>query len=206
MQKIVYKSMDPLELENRFSSDRNFFYEQEEAPMNDIMPFIEKLPEREQDLIDMYFFQEKNQKEIADYFNVTQGAISHRLSRARNRLKFLRDMPKPDFDLKKALGAHFTPFEVDVLLYMVETTCQSRTAFLLNGKYKLRGNDKMTQVKVRHKFIRFMSKIEGLQKKDHRLEVCFKLMRYIKKNLYMMHEVILPHFDRGYKVRISKLI
>lgn len=206
MQKIIYKSMDPLELENRFSSERNFYYEQEEAPVNDLMPFIEKLPEREQNLIEMYIFQEKNQKEIADFFNVTQGAISHRLSRARTRLKFLRDMPKPDFDLKKALSTHFMPFEVDVLMMMVDTTCQSRTAKQLNDKYKLKGNDKMTQVKVRHKFIRFMTKIESLQKKDDKLSVCLKLMKYVKKNLYMMHEVILPHFNRGSHVRINKMI
>jgi len=208
MPRMIYKNMDPLEIENRFSNEKGFFYDQEDSMFcyEDFQPFIEKLPQREIDLIEMYYRNGKKQKEIADYFDVTQGAVSHRLSRACKRLKFLRDMPKINGSIKDILNNHFKPFEIDIITLMIETTCQSRTANLLNTRHKLRGNDQMTQVKVRHKFDRFIERVEKLKKTDTDLAVCYNLMKYIKGNLYMMHEVILPHFDRGYHIRVRKLI
>jgi predicted XRE-type DNA-binding protein len=199
--------MDPLEIESRFSNESAFFFDQDDAPISytDFQPFISKLPQREIDLIEMYYKSDKKQKEIAEYFGVTQGAISHRLSRASKRLKFLRDMPKVNGNLRDILSAYFTSFEIDIIMLMVETTCQSRTAHLMNKKYRLNGDDKMTQVKVRHKFERFIERISKCKRKHPDLCVCHDLMKYVKENLYMMHEVILPHFDRGYKVRYSQI-
>lgn len=197
------RSMDPLEIQNRFSEDNHSFFRYDESgfKFEDFQPFISKLPQREIDLIDMYYRGMKKQKEIAAFFSVTQGAVSHRLSRARKRLAFLRDMPKLKTELKDLLREHFESFEIDVIGFMVATTCQSKTADLLNKKYKLRGDKKMTQVKVRHKFDRAIQKIKKLRKISTEMITCYKLVNYIKNNLYMMHEVILPHFDRGYKVR-----
>lgn len=191
--------MDPQEIQNRFSIEQCLLFQSESNPFTfeDFKPFIDRLPQREIDLIEMYYREQKKQKEIAEFFEVTQGAISHRLSRARRRLAFLRDMPKLTVDLKEALKEHFDTFEVDVIALMIETTCQSRTADLLNKKYNLKGSDKMTQVKVRHKFDRSISRLGKLQKKDDNLKICFKLTNYVKNNLYMLHEVVLPHFDRG---------
>jgi predicted DNA-binding protein YlxM (UPF0122 family) len=205
--------MDPYELQNRFQdeseqgldgdsllvssiSERNLFR------FEDFEPFIEKLPQREQDLIEMYYEEDKKQKEIAEFFGVTQGAISHRLSRAIKRLKFLKKMPKISGDLRTLLKSHFTSFEIDLLVFMIETTCQSKTAELLNKKYKLQENDKnkMTQIKVRHKFDRYIEKMDKLKRVHKELRDCCKLAKYIKKHLYMLHEVVLPHFDKGYRV------
>jgi hypothetical protein len=200
--------MDPLEIESRFSTERSFFSEQEERnyTYDDFQPFISLLPRREIDLIDLYFRKEKKQKEIAEYFSVTQGAVSHRLSRACKRLQFLRDMPKIDGDIKDILRPHFTSFEMDLIVFMVNTTCQSKTADMLNEKHKLRGLDRMTQVKVRHKFDRFIMRLRKLKRKHLELKICHKLLDYTRRNLYMMHEVILPHFNRGYKIRMSKVM
>lgn len=208
MQRSCYKNMDPLEIESRFSNERALFYDQEESSFSyeDFKPFISRLPKREIDLIDMYYREDKKQKEIAEFFSVTQGAISHRLSRACKRLEFLRDMPKLRGSLRDILKGHFTRFEIDTILLMIETTCQSKTAFLLNKKYRLNGNDRMTQVKVRHKFDRFMERVEKLKKESADMIVCYNLMKYIKNNLYMMHEVVLPHFHRGSYLRLSKLM
>jgi hypothetical protein len=208
MQRTCYKNMDPLEIENRFPNERALYYDQEDSLFcyEDFKPFISRLPKREIDLIEMYYKDEKKQKEIADYFSVTQGAISHRLSRACKRLMFLRDMPKVNGSLREVLNPHFTKFEIDIITLMIETTCQSKTAELLNNKYKLDGNDKMTQVKVRHKFDRFIEKVEKLKKADLNMAICYNLMKYIKRNLYMMHEVILPHFQRGFHVRIKTVM
>jgi predicted transcriptional regulator len=200
-------TMDPYELQNRVSdaeeqdtddsqmlnsvSDRSLF------SFEEFKPFIDKLPKREQDLIDMYYRDEKKQKEIAEFFGVTQGAISHRLSRAKKRLDFLKKMPKLSEDIEDLLKPYFVPFEIDLLDYMIKTTCQSKTAELLNKKYKFQGKNVMTQIKVRHKFDRYIEKIKKLRKEDKKLRDCYKLTRYIKENLYMLHEVVLPHFNRG---------
>jgi len=208
MHRSCYKNMDPLEIESRFSNERALFYDQEDSTFcyEDFKPFISRLPDREIDLIDMYYREGKKQKEIAEFFSVTQGAISHRLSRASKRLEFLRDMPKVRGSLQDTLKAHFTKFEIDTILLMIETTCQSKTAFLLNKKYRLDGNDRMTQVKVRHKFDRFMERVDKLKKNNADMITCYSLMKYIKNNLYMMHEVVLPHFNRGIYLKINKLI
>jgi len=198
----LVKNMDPFEIQSRFSTEDFSFYSLKESSfcLDDFEPFIQKLPKREIDLIDMYYKRQKKQKEIAEFFNVTQGAISHRLSRARKRLAFLRDMPKVSGDLRDNLSQHFTDFECDIIVIMIETTCQSRTAELLNDKYELKYREKMTQVKVRHKFDRSIDKMKKLKRKYPELKVMYELSRYIKKNLYMLHEVVLPHFDKGYKV------
>jgi predicted transcriptional regulator len=205
-------TMDPYELQNRISdtetevdeiqmlnsvSDRNLF------SFAEFKPFTDKLPQREQDLIDMYYKERKKQKEIAEFFGVTQGAISHRLSRAKKRLNFLKEMPKLTEDIRTVLKDHFTSFEIDLLVFMIETTCQSRTAELLNKKYKFQGKSQMTQIKVRHKFDRYIDKIKKLKKIDKGLRDCYKLAKYIKENLYMLHEVVLPHFYKGYKVQYT---
>lgn len=207
MNKIMYKSMDPLEIENRFSDEKNFFFEQEDNNLRyeDFEPFLDKLPSKERDLIRLYYYQDKKQKEIAEIFSVTQGAISHRLSRAGKRLRFLRDMPKLEVDIDLVLKPYFEPFEIDLINTMISTTCQSKTAEILNEKYNLIGDEKMTQVKIRHKFERFIERLKKNKRKDENLAICFKLLKYIQKNLYMMHEVVLPHFDKGSRVRFNHI-
>lgn len=199
--------MDPLEIENRFSNEKGFFYDQDDPQFSysDFEPFLNRLPAREVDLIKLYFYHNKKQKEIAEIFGVTQGAISHRLSRASKRLKFLRDMPKLNDSVNNLLRPYFSDFEIDLINTMIETTCQSRTAEILNKRYKFAEDDKMTQVKIRHKFERSIDKIKRLKKNNQNMITCYKLLEYVQKNLYMMHEVILPHFDRGYKVKIRKV-
>ncbi len=200
--------MDPTEIEKRFSSpEEELFYSvcgnQPLFRFEDFQPFLDRIPQREVDLIEMYYREEKKQKEIADFFGVTQGAISHRLSRARKRLKFLRDMPKLADDPRKIMAEYFELFEIDLFVYMIESTCQSKTADLLNRQYRLRGKNRMTQIKVRHKFDRYIDRLKRLRRSHGELDGCYELARYIKKNLYMLHEVILPHFDRGFRARYS---
>jgi len=199
--------MDPLEIENRFSDEKNFFFEQEDNNLRyeDFEPFLDKLPSKERDLIRLYYYQDKKQKEIAEIFSVTQGAISHRLSRAGKRLRFLRDMPKLEVDIDLVLKPYFEPFEIDLINTMISTTCQSKTAEILNVKYNLTGDEKMTQVKIRHKFERFIERLKKNKRKDENIAICFKLLKYIQKNLYMMHEVVLPHFDKGSRVRFNHI-
>jgi len=59
-----------------------------------IAPLLDRIPEREADLIFLYFIEKKRQADIASIFGVTQAAISYRLDRGIQRLKFLLKIPQ----------------------------------------------------------------------------------------------------------------
>lgn len=165
----------------------------------EIEPYLHKLPPREIDLVTLYRKYGKNQKDIAKMFDVTQGAISSRLRRAADRLQFLRDLPRiTDDDIDVHLTKIFTdPKEIAIIKCMKDTTCQSKTAELVNKQFGLKDGDIMTQVKVRHRFEKCLNKLNILKEKDQKYLRFYLLLTYIKKNLYKLHEVKLPHFDRG---------
>jgi predicted transcriptional regulator len=194
--------MDYTEMEARFSNEHAIKYEEFKdfsVSYDEIRPFLYRLPPREIDLIELYYNDRKNQKDIAKIFGVTQGAISSRLTRAKKRLRFLRNLPKiTDDEIDEQLGQFFEPLELEIIKYMMKTTCQSRTAQLINEKFNfIDGKKKMTQVKVRHRFEKCLIKIEEEMKIKKDLKKFYTLLNIIKDNLYLLHEVRLPHFDRG---------
>lgn len=196
------KRMDYTEMEARFSNEHAIKYEEFKdfsVSYDEIRPFLYRLPPREIDLIELYYNDRKNQKDIAKIFGVTQGAISSRLTRAKKRLRFLRNLPKiTDDEIDEQLGQFFEPLELEIIKYMMKTTCQSRTAQLINEKFNfIDGKKKMTQVKVRHRFEKCLIKIEEEMKIKKDLKKFYTLLNIIKDNLYLLHEVRLPHFDRG---------
>jgi predicted transcriptional regulator len=165
----------------------------------DIEPFLYKLPPREIDLVTLSRKYGKNQKDIAKMFSVTQGAVSSRLRRTASRLQFLRDLPKiTDNEIETQLSKVFNdPIELEIIKYMRDTTCQSKTAILINEKFKLvTGKERMTQVKVRHRFEKCLARLALLKETDVKYVRFYNFMLFIKKNLYALHEVVLPHFSR----------
>jgi DNA-directed RNA polymerase specialized sigma24 family protein len=164
----------------------------------DIRPFLHKLPAKEIDLLTLYLEKRKNQKDIARIFSVTQGAVSSRLKRSLARLAFIRDLPKiTDEDIELSLKSIFDPVEIEIIKLMKQTTCQSKTAMMVNERFSLvEEKRRMTQVKVRHRFEKCLMELEKRQK-DVNYRRFYDLLVMIKKNLYMLHEVILPHFSRG---------
>jgi predicted transcriptional regulator len=196
------KRMDYTEMEARFSNEHAIKYDEFKdfsIAYDEIRPFLYRLPPREIDLIELYYNERKNQKDIAKIFGVTQGAISSRLTRAKKRLRFLRNLPKiTDDEIDGQLGVFFEPLELEIIKYMMKTTCQSKTAQLINEKFNFTdGKKKMTQVKVRHRFEKCLIKIEAEMKIKAELKKFYTLLSIIKNNLYLLHEVKLPHFDRG---------
>lgn len=171
----------------------------------EMKPYLDLIPEKEQDIIDLYFFSGKKQKDIAAFFGVSQGAISHRISRAKKRLIFLRDMPKVSHeDLRLAISSVLPPLETEIVCSMCKTTCQSETADIVNKKLSLSGDKVLTQIKVRHKFDKSVEKIrEEIASGKTYLAPSLELMVYTRKNPYMLHEVCLPHFNRGYKASMD---
>jgi predicted transcriptional regulator len=203
------KGMDYSEMDARFSNENaiqyNAFFD-ESVSFDEIRPFLNRLPPREYDLVELYYVERKNQKDIAKMFGVTQGAVSSRLSRAKKRLLFLRDLPKiSNQEIEDGLKAYFDNTELEIIKFMMETTCQSKTAQLINEKYGLKNDEKkkMTQVKVRHRFEKCLIKLKEESKKNHNLKKYYNLLVFIKANLYLLHEVLLPHFNRSNSVVFS---
>lgn len=199
---LYFKRVDSSELESRFSNDSKIRYDEmtsSSLSFEDIQPFLEKLPPREADIIQLKCRYNKNQKDIAKLFGVTQGAISSRLSRARERLEFLRDLPKiSDEEIDADLKDYFDVFELEIIKGMKKTTCQSKTAAIINEKFGLvEDKMKMTQVKVRHRFEKCVNLLGVLMVKNPSLRRYHALLVFLQANLYKLHEVKLPHFDRA---------
>jgi predicted transcriptional regulator len=205
------KPMDYAEMDARFSNENAIKYNEfldSSITYEEIRPFLCKLPLREIDLIELYYNDHKNQKDIAKMFGVTQGAISSRLSRAKKRLRFLRDLPKiSDEELDVHLGKLFDPLDLEIIKSMMKTTCQSKTAQLINEKFSFVDEKKMmTQVKVRHRFEKCLLRLKIEMKAHPDMKRYYHLLEFIKKNLYLLHEVVLPHFDRGQCVLFSMVM
>lgn len=202
MSHTVLKALDSFEFESRFSTENLIQYEEirdSSVSYEEIRPLLDRLPQREVDLIELYCHHGKNQKDIAKMFGVTQGAVSSRLSRAKKRLRFIRDLPKiSSEEIERDLGDLFDDMEIEIIKGMMKTTCQSRTADIINQKFDLKDEKKrMTQVKVRHRFEKCMTQLELFMGAKPELQRYLELLKFIKKNLYKLHEVKLPHFDRG---------
>jgi len=111
-----------------------------------VRKILDRIPVIEADFIDLYFFRHIRQTDIAAIFGVSQPTVCYRLQRAIQRIKYLLEVPKIEpCALRSDLKRFFTdPLDVEILILMYETTCQSETAKRMN----------VTQGFVRHRFIR----------------------------------------------------
>lgn len=200
-------SVDPSELASRFrapdeEADRIF----DEEPTEDankeplfstlnyeaqIKPLLDRIPEREADLIDLYFIQKKKQADIATIFGVTQAAISYRLDRGLQRIRFLLSIPQVDEDeLRLELPkVPFKEIDVNILVGMWETTCQSEVAARLG----------LTQGRVRHRFFGAVKTLDKRAKENADFAPYHKIFSAIAdKNFNVLREVKLPQWqNRG---------
>jgi hypothetical protein len=156
-----------------------------------IAPLLDRIPEREADLICLYFIQRKRQADIASIFGVTQAAISYRLCRGIQRIKFLLSIPQVTEDeLRRDLPSVFPQaIDVDILVGMWETTCQSEVASRL----------KLTQGRVRHRFFKAVKTLEAAAGGNETYEPYHKIFSAIaSKNFNILREVSLPQWqNRG---------
>jgi hypothetical protein len=98
----------------------------------------------------------------------------------------------------------FDKIEMAIMKHMMATTCQSRTAEIINEEFCLSDiKERMTQVKIRHRYEKAIYKLDKLQKMDPKYVRYYGLLILIKNNLYKLHEVVLPHFDRGNRAVFS---
>lgn len=155
-----------------------------------IAPLLNRIPEREADLIWLYYIQKKRQADIAEIFEVTQAAISYRLDRGLQRIKFLLSIPQvTEEDLREDLARIFQAIDVNILVGMWQTTCQSEVATRLG----------LTQGRVRHRFFKSVSTLKEAADKDDRFDPYHRIFSAISsKRFNILREVRLPQWaNRG---------
>jgi len=126
--------IDPNDMERMFSEQDGFSQLPSvwEAPQGEsilqldtVKEVLDRVPPREADFIELYFFRRLRQTAIAELYNISQPSVVYRLQRGARRLRYLIEMPKFDrsqmeLDLRKVV-----PDEIDVkiMVGMVDTTC-----------------------------------------------------------------------------------
>lgn len=142
-----------------------------------VKSIMESLPPIEYDFVDLYFFRHLKQTDIAAIFGVSQPTVCYRLQRAINRIKFLLRLPQVDHDeMRRDLSRFLSdPMDIDIMVYMYDTTCQSEAAKRLG----------VSQGLVRHRFIRT---IDRMGRHDS-MSFYADLFSTIAKNLNILREV-----------------
>ena len=195
--------VDPAELANRFAAEPFEGEPEEEEDEDDIAsilasgsyedriaPLLNRIPQREADLIHLYYIQRKRQADIAEIFDVTQAAISYRLDRGLQRIKFLLSIPSvTEEELRADLPGVFKQIDVDILIGMWQTTCQSEVAKQLN----------LTQGRVRHRFFKAVKTLKDAADRDAKFVPYHKIFNAISsKRFNILREVKLPQWaNRG---------
>ena len=196
--------VDPAELANRFAAPDALLddevVDEPDAEMaalfssddyeTRILPLLDRIPDREADLIYLYYVRKKRQADIATIFDVTQAAISYRLDRGIQRIKFLLSIPTVTEDeLREDLAIIFDVIDVDILVGMWQTTCQSEVATKLQ----------LTQGRVRHRFFKAVEVLKGAAERDKRFDPYHRIFSSISsKNFNILRAVQLPQWaDRG---------
>jgi len=185
-----HKSVDSSELEGRFSNEDGMAFldvtgnetisDESLEMLEQVRGILDMLPPREADFVELYFFRHMKQTDIAEIFRVSQPTVCYRLQRAAARIKFLLLLPRLESDELSLVLRGFLSDEVDVqiMLMMHETTCQSEVAKRLG----------VSQGLVRHRFMRSMERMEQLETMDKYSE----MFRLIAENLNILREVQRP--------------
>lgn len=196
--------VDPAELANRFAAPDAMFDDEVVEDSDDemvavftgdtyestIVPLLERIPEKEADLIYLYYVCKKRQADIAELFSCTQAAISYRLDRGIQRIKFLLSIPKiTEDELRQDLADLFEPIDINILAGMWMTTCQSEVATRLN----------LTQGRVRHRFFKAVERLKVAAADTKKYEPYEKIFSAISaKGFNILHCVVLPQWkDKG---------
>lgn len=187
-----HKIIDPTELESRFAVEDGMGFmeslvndelsEEAEEQLDRVKNILDQLPPREADFIELYFFHKRKQTDIAQIFGVSQPTVCYRLQRATLRVKFLLSLPDVTIaELQEVLAGFLQdPLDVEIMMLMFETTCQSEVAKRLD----------VSQGLVRHRFIRSIEKMQtaGLTK-------YVTIFQAVAENLNILREVQRPSWN-----------
>lgn len=81
-----------------------------------IAPLLDRIPPIEADYIELSYVRGKSQRDIATIFGVTQQAVSYRLERAIDRIKYLLSIPQVTEEELRADLSEILPTEVPCTL------------------------------------------------------------------------------------------
>lgn len=178
--------MDPSDMEKFFSSDRGLHEIYGDIPedkeevnnehLSQIKKVLHRIPPREADFVELYYFHEVKQAAIAELFGVSQPTICYRLQRASKRIKYLIELPEyENKKLFKFLNMVLSdPVDIEIMKLMLMTTCQSEVARSLNA----------SQGFVRHRFYRSLKKIKGYPGTESNLYQ--KVFTHLSQNLNVL--------------------
>lgn len=184
------KVVDPTELESRYAVEDGMAFmdtivneevsEEGLRKLERVRAVLDQLPPREADFIDLYYFKQIKQTDIAAIFGVSQPTVCYRLQRAAARIQFLLSLPAVEVDAERlrSTGVLDDPIDVDILVLMHKTTCQSEVAKQLG----------VSQGFVRHRFMRSIAKLRAVAG----MEECVALFDMISGNLNILREVQRP--------------
>jgi DNA-directed RNA polymerase specialized sigma24 family protein len=181
-------------MEGRFCEEDGMAYldsifteptEDDVEKIDQVRKIIDQLPPREADFIELYYFKHLRQTDIAIIFGVSQPTVCYRLNRAADRIKFLLELPEINKDVltKDLSGFLSDPLDIQIMVSMWETTCQSEVAKQLG----------VSQGLVRHRFLRTLNRMRGIAKFEHYV----KLFEYVAENLNILREVQRPVWNDG---------
>ena len=187
-----HQMLAPSELESRFAVEDGMAYldsifeepsEEAKEQIAEIEEILEELPPREADFVELYYFRQLRQTDIARIFKVSQPTVCYRLQRATARIQFLLQMPRVlERDLERDLAGFLSdPLDVQIMVRMWKTTCQSEVAKQLA----------VSQGLVRHRFIRSLARMAGVV----RLAVYVEIFQHVAANLNILREVQRPSWD-----------
>lgn len=177
--------LDPSDMERIFSNEDGLSYyptttetlsEESLIELEQVREVLDQIPPREADFVELYFFQRLRQTTIAEMFNISQPTVCYRLQRAASRLRYLIDMPTHDLWLMEQdlRGVLTDPRDIEIMLGMVETTCQSEVAKRMG----------VTQGFVRHRFFRTIDRL----KKMRDMDLYVRVFEHVAGNLNILKE------------------
>lgn len=189
-----YRIMSPQDIESRFAVEEGFSYldfsfdehmaDEAEEQLARVRGILDRIPPREADFVDLYYFKQKRQTDIAEIFGVSQPTVCYRLQRAAERIRFLLKLPPFDEVTARPIieSVLRDPTDVQIMFRMYETTCQSEVAKMMN----------VSQGFVRHRFLRSIAR---LRLAGH-VELA-DLFDIVGANLNILREVQRPFPDTG---------
>ena len=185
--------MNPNDMERFFSDEdtlgnmditgSEFLSDESEAQVEVVRKVLDRLPPREADFVDLYFFKKVRQTTIAALFNVSQPTICYRLQRAAARIKYLLSLPElAPGELERAMRSVLSDeMDIKIMVGMAETTCQSEVAKSLG----------VSQGLVRHRFFRTLNRLKALEGMGKYVN----LFQTVADNLNIMREVYRAEWD-----------
>lgn len=147
------------------------------AKIDRVKEIMLTLPPREADFVDLYYFKHVKQTRIAAIFGVSQPTVCYRLRRATDRIKFILELPyfKPDEMAADMAKAQLKPLDIQIMVLMYQTTCQSSVARALG----------VSQGLVRHRFIRSIKMLGDIEEMRKYSDTFHK----ISQNLNILREI-----------------